>query len=347
MENINFTQLTDMSSKYKDIRYSGLINTILLQNGKKPIDAGLEDINYIATIVNTIEEFMYDTYKGLLDWIATTEIVVEKAIYKTRQNNIRLLKDFIDSKNKYSSINFLEVKDLKVPVLLGLKVDLHTVNKELANTSYVKRVIDEIQYANELFNLLKSNNGITVDKLGNKTIDIDELENRCKLLEKDISNIKKTIKKIIDEKSVKDVKPLKEVVRNMSDLIKSSEDTLKLGVMYSVEKIEAIDRYYEDLVSNIDETLELMNVKKDTKLKHDKDTIIVLSTYIRDLADLISMVSMLFFLYSTTVDMEIGIFKILDAYIEKRSPSNIKQIVELTIDGIKSTINDIGNLFKF
>ena len=328
-------------------KLSSLKNSLLLAEGKSPLDVGMEDFLSIGEIIYKIDSFIYDTYKGLLDWLATTEIALEEVKYKTKQNNIRFLKTlYEDNKEILRKTNFLDVKDLQVPIITGLKADLEEVNKVLAEHRYIRRLQEELDYLDNIVTRLIDNNGMTLDSNGQAAMGVDFLEGirvhivSCK---NDINEMKKKSKMLINEKSLKDTARLKDLVKNMKDLETQIQTTIKIGKFYRVEELESIDETYNNLLDKIEDLFKLMEIGKETKLQHHTETITLLSEYIRQVSDYLSMVAIKYYFYTSIVDIEASIIKIIKS---KHIGESYTNIVEDTINGIKKGLDRLMNIFN-
>jgi len=346
MEN-NLVLFLDNLEKESDLKYSAIRNFALVNSGKSMIDGGNESFDSILEAISDVTEFIYDNYKSLLDWLATTEIVVDKVVYKTRQNNIRYLQSLIkDNKNISKEITFQEVKNFKIPVITGLKADLHTYIKMLAETNFYHNLADELIYLRKLAEDLIDNNGITQDKQGNKYLDIYNIKNRIKVNTQLVSKIKDDLKKITDGHSVADTKPLNKLVKSLSDIEKVANETVKVGRLYTVEKIENLNKVYKETNEKVESMLNIMEVDKNSSISQDGTTIAVLAKYIHSVAELLSFVSMKFFYYSLLVDTNIAIQVVLKNYAETKDSSTVYDKISSILKGIEQSVSGLMSVFE-
>ena len=342
----NFIDRMDNESKTK---FTAIKNFCLVKSGKSIVgaDEGTEAFDTIIDGLNTISEFVFDNYKSLLDWLATTEVVIDKVVYKTRQNNIRYLQTlYKDAKDVNKQITFLEVKDFKIPVMTGLRIDLATYNKLLATGNYKNNVIDELIYLKELSNFLIDNNGYTMEKNGKVILDVNDLLKRTHVNEGLVKKIKKELKEAVSATGVTDVKPLNKLVKSLSDLEKEVHNTIKLGSLYTVEKIEEVDRVYKDANSSVEEMLNIMEASEDTNFNHDGKTIAALSKYVHSVADLLSFTSMKYFYYSILVDTEVAALTALKEFSVNKNPNDAISVISSIGSAIDSSINGLIGIFK-
>ena len=346
--NKNMFNFIDKMDKESKTKFTAIKNFCLVKSGKSiiEIDEGTEVFDTIIDGLNTISEFVFENYKSLLDWLATTEIVIDKVVYKTRQNNIRYLQTlYKNAKDVNKQITFLEVKDFKIPVMTGLKIDLATYNKLLATGNYKNNVIDELIYLKELTSFLIDNNGYTIEKNGKVILDVDDLLKRTHVNEGLVKKIKKELKEAVSATGVTDIKPLNKLVKSLSDLEKQVQNTIKLGGLYTVEKIEEIDRVYKDTNGSVEEMLNIMEASEDTNFNHDGKTIAVLSKYVHSVADLLSFTSMKYFYYSILIDTEVAALTALKEFSVSKNPNDVVNILSSIGSAIDSSISGLLNIF--
>lgn len=329
-------------------KYSSIRNFVTVKSGKSIAEVG-EGVEVFDTLLDTLSnigEFIYDNYKSLLDWLATTEIVIDKVVYKTRQNNIRYLQTLNkDNKNLKSKVSFLEVKDFKIPVITGLKCDLQTYVKELATNNYYKVIIDELIYTRQLAEFIIENNGYTTDNRGGKILDIDEIKKRIEVNNGIVKNIKKELTTITDPSRVTDVKPLGKLVKSLSELEKVTEETIKTGRLYTVERLEEINKHYKETNNLLENMLSIMEISKDSKMEHDGASIAVLARYVHSVAELLSFTSMKYYYYSLLVDTLVSIHTALKEYAETKDPNSVAKVLQSFLEGIENSIKNITNIF--
>jgi len=346
MENKLVSFLNNLD-KESELKYSSIRNFTLVKSGKNIIADGSESFDTILNYISDVTEFIFDNYKSLLDWLATTEIVMDKVTYKTRQNNIRFLQSlYKDNKDLSKKITFLEIKDFKVPVITGLRCDLKTYVKELASHDYYNNLVDNLVFLKELAESMIENNGYTKDKQGNIFLDINNLNNRIKVNESLVKDIKKSLSVITDGKSISDTKPISKLVKSINEIEKVTEETIKIGRLYTVEKIEKINKYYKTTNEKVEEMLNLMEVSKDTNITHDGKSIAVLAKYVHSVAELLSFVSMKFFYYTLLVDTEVAIHTGLKDYKESKNPDSFSSVISSILNGMESAINSLVSIFS-
>ena len=346
MEN-KVVSFLDTLSNESEIKYSAIRNFTLVKSGKSIVSDGSESFDAIVNFLSDITEFIFDNYKSLLDWLATTEIVIDKVTYKTRQNNIRYLQTlYKENKDLNKKITFLEIKDFKAPVITGLRCDLKTYVNELATHDYYSTIVNELTYLGELAETLIDNNGFTKDKQGNIFLDLDNLNKRIKVNEGIVKNIKTSLSKITDGKSVSDTKPISKLVKSISEIEKVTEDTIKIGRFYTVERIEKLNEYYKDTNEKVERMLNLMEVSEDNNFTHDGKSIAVLAKYIHSVAELLSFVSMRFFYYTLLVDTEVAIHTGLREYKESKNPDAFTIVIKSVLDGMEKAIDSLTSIFS-
>jgi len=346
MEN-KVVSFLDTLSNESEIKYSAIRNFTLVKSGKSIVSDGSESFDAIVNFLSDVTEFIFDNYKSLLDWLATTEIVIDKVTYKTRQNNIRYLQTlYKENKDLNKKITFLEIKDFKAPVITGLRCDLKTYVNELATHDYYSTIVNELTYLGELAETLIDNNGFTKDKQGNIFLDLDNLNKRIKVNEGIVKNIKTSLSKITDGKSVSDTKPISKLVKSISEIEKVTEDTIKIGRFYTVERIEKLNEYYKDTNEKVERMLNLMEVSEDNNFTHDGKSIAVLAKYIHSVAELLSFVSMRFFYYTLLVDTEVAIHTGLREYKESKNPDAFTIVIKSVLDGMEKAIDSLTSIFS-
>lgn len=344
----NMYNFIESMDKESEIKVSAITNFCMVKSGKSiaEIGEGVEIFDTIIDGLNSISEFVFENYKSLLDWLATTEIVIDKVVYKTRQNNIRYLQTLSKENKKINKqITFLEVKDFKIPVMTGLKIDLATYNKILATGNYKTNVMDELIYLQELAEFIIDNNGYTMEKNGKVILDPNDLSKRIHVNEGLTKNIKKELKEAVNATGVTDVKPLHKLVKSLSDLEKEVHNTIKIGGLYTVEKIEEVDRVYKAANSKIEEMLNIMETSEESNFKHDGKTIAVLSKYVHSVANLLSFTSMKYFYYSILVDTEVATLTSLKEFSISKNPNDAINVLSSIGNAIDSSISGISSIF--
>jgi hypothetical protein len=106
--------------------------------------------------------------------------------------------------------------------------------------------------------------------------------------------------------------------------------------------LESIDEQYKNLLDKINDMLALMETSKDSSLKHDTETITVLSEYIREVAEYLTFVAMKYFFYTSLVDMEAGILKVL---LAKQRGEDVSTVIASVLEGINNSIKALSSIF--
>ena len=345
----NISLFLDNLQKESDSKYTAIKNLVVVKSGQDLMsaDAGVESFDSIVSFFSDMTEFIFDNYKALLDWIATTEVVIDKVTYKTRQNNIRYLQTLNkDNKDLNKIISYQEVKDFNVPTITGLKCDLKTFNKAMAGNIHFTNILEELVFLREFAESVIENNGFTKDKRGTLFIDINTLNNRIKVNTGLVDSIKKDLQTVTDGDSVTDIRPISKLVKSLNDLEKETADTIKVGKFYTVEKIEKLNKLYKETNSKVEEMLNIMEISEDSKITHDGKSIAVMARYVHSVAELLSFVSMKFFYYSLLVDTEVALHSGLKDYKETKDSTSFNNVVASFLNGIENAISSLTKLFK-
>lgn len=347
--NKNMAKFIDRLDEESYNKYTSIKNFCLAKSNRSILEVGdgVEMFDTIVEQLSKISEFVFDSYKSLLDWLATTEIIMDKVVYKTRQNNIRYLQTLNkDNKNVNKKVSFLEVKDFKIPVMTGLKVDIKTFNKMLATGNYFNVVADELINLRSIANFMIENNGYTIENNGSEILNTSDLMNKINVNNDLIKKLKKELSSVINPNSLKDVLPLSKLIKSLSDLEKETEDTIKLGRMYSVEKIEEIDKVYKETNEKVEEMLNIMEVSEESKIDHSGKAIAVLSRYVHSVAELLSFTSMKYFYYSLIADTLIAIHVGIKEFASTRDSESVDKILSSVMTTIDTSINNIISIFN-
>ena len=345
MNKVNlFLNTLENDSKNK---YLVIEKFVLTKSNKNILSDGSESFDTILSFLSDVTEFIFDNYKSLLDWLATTEIVIDKVVYKTRQNNIRYLQSlYKDNKDIKKLITYQEVKNFRIPVITGLQVDLNTYVLKLANNNFYSNLIDELLHLREISEIILDNNGFTKDKYNNLVLDLDNLNNRIKVNNGLVKQIKDDLNIITNANSVSDTKPLSKLVKSLSDLEKVTEEVIKIGKLFTVEKIERLDKYYKYTNEKVEDMLSVMETEKSSSFTHDGKSIAVLSKYIHSVAELLSFTSMKFFYYTLLVDTNVAIQLALKEYKDTKDPNSVENILTSFVTGIENAIESMLSIFK-
>ena len=328
-----YTKLLDAETKSKNT----LVKAVLYQNQKfdiefKDNEPSEEVFEFIDKIFYKVDKAFQKGFKSIIDYFATTTIMLDDIIeYKTKTPSIKQLyslwKDFRSiSKEK----PFYKISKRKVPVMMGLDIKL-----------------------NEVVNILKSlepeaNNAEQTLKKFNKMLQtiLDNSENEfMKNLDKNLLNtltkaeekINKKLKSVTNDNVLTDRKPLKEVVDNWDDMNNDISDTLKLGVTYSMQRLEDIYSIQQENIELLDALYKTFSGKTDAV---DKEALKVFIKYVDAGAKYITSLGFLYYLYYQLADMLVAIIKVIQ--VTKDDPN----IADNVAYAIKAGYNTILNAVK-
>lgn len=331
----NIMEQTNISSSFTDaqeVTKSNFTNAMVAFCNENEISEGLNSLEFMNTFLAKVDSTLQKGVMASIGHFSNVNVYIEDIVdYDTKTPNIlnlvtqaKVLEQHIKDGGKFYSI-----RDKKAPVIMGMEITLLEVVGILKSSIPIINGLDENILAFE--DILKD---IVNSKKSDIKINIDR--DVTKALVADTKSINDTLATVTDNKVMTDRVPVVEIVKNFKELTSIVDECKILGEVYNLEKLELLHEGNEHLVHNLE--LIYKSLKKNES-KMDKVQLDMLIKHIEAMAQMVTAVAFLYYLYFQLLNMTIAVIKI--ATIDKNA--NV-------VDSISSFINDstlkLRNMFK-
>ena len=208
-----------------------------------------------------------------------------------------------ESKKLIANNSYIEVKDLEVPVLMGLDIDLYRALEYIERES---TVIDQ-----NLYNLVRDTSSLldrvlTDDEyIRSFTIDNDPHPD----IDKQIKNIEKTIHTIVNRNSLVDRVPIGRLMGNLNVLSNITDKSIRIGKNLNPSNLSTLEKYVEEL-SKKTKLFEEKILNSNREIHRDK--IKLVATMLEDTARYITVTTMLTLTFIRILNTVEHIARVLD-----------------------------------
>jgi len=326
----SFSNILKDNNNKIDAITSKFIEDVKLENLEDGV--GIESFEFIDNIFYKVDKAFENSIKSIIDFFNTSNIFLDSVIeYKTKTPSITTLyKKRVDFIKLTNTTKFYKLVNKKVPVMLGLKItykDLYNILDK--NKSYINGIEDAMNrfnmYIDDILNSDKNKFKFSIDK------------SEIKALDKNVNFINKDLDGVTSSKILKDRLPLTSVVKDFNDMKKVIDDTLVLGNVYKMEKLEEIYELNETIGNSLNVLYKAIKSKNVNMTKQD---IKQLSEYIGSMAKSITSIAFLFYLYYQLVDMLVATIKVIEL------SNDDKGVIDNIASSIKNGYNILMSTFK-
>ena len=324
----DLSEIVKLSNKKVDKNMNLLMQSVLISNGKSHMDIGTEAFKFLDKAFYTVDHAIQGAVKGIVDYFHTVDVLLDDMIeYRTKTPNIgdlyKLRNDYIDLTKR---VKFYTISKKKTPVLMGLNITFKELFSILNNNmQYVNGAMDTLKdfdkFLDKILDSKKDNLNVKVDK------------SNVNAIMKNTEKINQSLAKVTNNKILTDRLPISKVVKNFDELTEVINNTLKIGSVYNMERLENINSFMDDLVIKLDVIFKSLEKEK---AKINKDTLKAIEEYVGTVAKFITAIAFVNYLYYQLTDMLIAVIKIMKTTKEDYT----------VIDSIAYTIKNSFDVIK-
>jgi len=278
-------------------------------NESHPTEEGLFSTigEKLGNFIRAIDELIHKGITGIVNIFRNTTVVLEDAhtTYKTVSPYIKRLNKYREKLNdKLKKLTTPELADIavkKVPVPMGLKIDILTYINKLEAVKNAVLEIDSLQ--DQLEKRLD-------EMLNNPIEDFPKYlpaSYELKAMSKTVMKYENTFKDMYG-KRMTDTRTIGSLVKKIPLVPGMVNDILTLGKIYNMEKLEDIDKRNEELVAKAKKLLDIVKKEDEALLQQYLG---VLGDYFKLYAEYITVVGISNIAYSQLADIMYNIVKVI------------------------------------
>jgi len=278
-----------------------------LQQYLQQIPTISEDVSTLISVesltIKTDRFYILAPFDKLSSYFSAINEKLFSILHKNKFDQLDSIKKIDKRAKKLINNNeYIEIKDLVVPVATGLSIDLYRALEYIEKEALAidQHIYKQIRATDSLLDRVLTD----YDYLRSFAIDEDTHTET----DKQIKRVEKTIHTIIDPKSLVDRVPISRLMGNLNALANITKKAVKIGDYLNPSNINSLNKYI-DKIEKKSKLFEEMILDKEIEIHRDK--IKHVATTIEDTARYITVMVMLTYTYIKIINTVEHIARIL------------------------------------